>query len=168
MECYVPFWPQTLASIAQIIIAAAVAYVAWQNYKINKDTFYVNKDKIRLDLFDRRYIVFEAFKNFFLAFIGPAKIESKNLSEFINLTSSADFLFGEEIVKYREEVINNSRKLKQIHYRFDRSELNETDRKKFAEEAEKLEEWLAHQNANLGKIFKKYLNFQYFLNNQNR
>jgi len=46
-----------LSPIATLIVGLAVAIIAWQQWR-------VAKDKLRLDLFDRRYKVFEATRTF--------------------------------------------------------------------------------------------------------
>lgn len=143
----------------QIIIAILLAYIAWQNYRINEAGFYINKDKLRLDLFDRRYKIFEAFRALFLDFAINAKVDSTKLSEFIINTTDTEFLFGNEVTLYREEVKDNLFRLRTIHGRLERGVPEDVERGKLAEEAEKLEEWLVSQNDHIKKLFKKYLRF---------
>ncbi|MFA5744641.1 MAG: hypothetical protein WC887_00240 [Candidatus Paceibacterota bacterium] len=143
----------------QIIIAILLAYIAWQNYRINEAGFYINKDKLRLDLFDRRYKVFEGFRSFFTSFSLLADIKSDELSKLIWDTADAEFLFGKEVSEYRQKVIDKCVRLKQLNGKFQRGVMDEKIRAELAQEAADLEEWIANQNEELRKLFRKYLHF---------
>jgi len=145
--------------IVEILIAVLLAYIAWQNYKINNAVFYVNKDTLRLSLFDRRYKIFEAFKNYFLNFLIVAKTDDKKLSEFILNTSEAEFLFGKEVVEYRDNIIDNSVRLRQIYLKLERQDLEKNELKKLAEEVENIEKWFSRQRGRISEVFRKYLHF---------
>ena len=158
---------EAISAIAQILIATSVAYVAWQNYIINKDRFRVDSDQMRLNLYDRRYKVFEGFRSYFLSFVIQAEINMDELQEFMLTTVDTGFLFGEEVVEYRKIVIDNSIKLKQIIAKLERGVGEDQKRAHLAVEAEKLEKWFVSENENekINTLFKKYLHFSNNLSN---
>lgn len=143
----------------QVIIAILLAYIAWQNYRINEAGFYINKDKLRLDLFDRRYKVFEGFRSFFTSFSLLADIKSDELAKLIWNTADAEFLFGKEVSEYRRKVIDKCVRLKLLNSKFQRGVADDKTRAELAQEAADLEEWIANQDEEFQKIFRKYLHF---------
>ncbi len=153
-------WIEIITAFAQIGIAVSVACIAFQSYKVNRAGFYVNKDQLRLNLFDRRYKVFEDTRNFLRDFtILTTEIDSKKFPEFILNTIETEFLFGNEVKDYRQEIINKYVRLKTINSRFERNMPDHKERERLAQEASDLESWLASQDEQLKKIFRKYLHF---------
>lgn len=148
-----------VSTIADILIAASVAYVAYQSYKIEKASFYVNKNQFRLSLFDRRYKVFEAFRSFLQSFSITAKINNASLSEFYLGTIDTEFLFGKEVVSYRENFIKKCNRLKAISHKFKYGITDDQQRTELAQESSDLEEWFVDQNIQIKELFKKYLHF---------
>lgn len=145
-------WIDIVTAAAQILIAASVAYVAFRSY-------YLSKEQHRLTLFEKRYKVFGVIKKFFDDFMISARVDNENLSRFINDTVEIEFLFGNDIVNFKSEIINKSIQLKQNHSRLDRGIQDEQERTRLANESMELEIWLASQNKKAKGIFKKYLYF---------
>src|SRR4051812_29661402 len=86
-----------LAPSATLIVGLSVGFIAWQQWQLAHS-------KLRLDLFDRRYKVFDATR-IFLAVIGrDSRFEESHLFEFDAGTSDAEFLFGSDIVNYLAEI----------------------------------------------------------------
>ena len=65
--------------------------IAWQQWR-------VADNKLRLDLFDRRYKVYDATRKFLAVIIREATFTDSQLFEFYGGTSDAEFLFGADIV----------------------------------------------------------------------
>lgn len=143
----------------QLLITIFLAYIAWGTYKINKVNSSISKDKLRLDLFDRRYKVFEAFRTFLGDFITTARIENANLSKFILNTTDTLFLFEEDITIYKKELQEKAIRHKQVLSMLERGVQDDDKRIKLAEEAEKLEKWFGEQYSKTGEVFRKYLHF---------
>ena len=148
-----------MSEALQILITLLLAYVAWQNYKINDASFYINKDKLRLDLFDRRYKVFDACRNFFLSCGEKGSVVRDKFFKFTLNTSDAQFLFGKEIKSYIEEICDKSVRLMELETKFSKEDLGAVERKILAEEYKTLSKWLATQSDHMSKIFSKYLHF---------
>ena len=83
-------------SIATILLAAVVAGVTWMQWR-------VADNKLRLDLFDRRYQVYEATLRFFFQSVQHSTQIDLYLSVFNEETLKAEFLFDTDVVKYLGE-----------------------------------------------------------------
>lgn len=69
----------------------AVVVIAWQQWR-------VAKNKLRLDLFDRRYKVYDATRTFLIQIAQYNNFEQSELVNFAAGISDAEFLFGADVV----------------------------------------------------------------------
>jgi hypothetical protein len=74
-------------SIATLFLSIAVVVIAWQQWQ-------VANNKLRLDLFDRRYKVYDATRNFLAVILREATFTNSQLFEFYAGTSDAEFLLA--------------------------------------------------------------------------
>ena len=144
----------------QILIAILLAYVAWQNYKINEKGLKIQKDKLRLDLFERRLVVYEACQNFLSSFELAGRVINDELVKFLKDSSNAEFLFGKEISEYVDKIGKKTLRHKQVLRRLEDTTLLVGDkRNQLAIEAEQIEEWIQGQREECRSAFRKYLHF---------
>jgi len=88
---------QILGPIATLLIGCLIGSIAWQQWQ-------VARSKLRLDLFDRRYKVFDATRKFLAVILREARFEGSHLFEFFAGTSDAEFLFDSDIVDYLAQI----------------------------------------------------------------
>jgi len=142
-----------------IIISISLAYIAYQNYLIVKASFFIQKDKLRLDLFDKRYRIFRALQDLLSVFIPTGTFTRKDLNKFTNDSSDAEFLFGKDIKIYVDEINQKVLKLIHLNERLANPVL-ETEKKNSAiKEIAELESWFMNQLTDSKNLFKKYLHF---------
>ncbi len=146
-----------VVALGQVASAVAVVYVARLAYGLDKDNLEVNKSNLKLALFEKRIKVFNAFKALFQAFLIDGRINDIVLQSFISETSDTFFLFKKEIYEYRQIVIDNSIRLKQLDRRLEGADLTSDKRTELANEAEKIERWFSEQFESLNVRFSKYL-----------
>lgn len=79
------------------VIAIVAAYVAWQQMK-------TNRRKLKLDLFDRRYAVFEKIGEFIGSILTSGKVQQGKEFQFLADTRAAGLLFGEDISQFVSEI----------------------------------------------------------------
>jgi hypothetical protein len=79
----------------------SVAVVAWLQW-------WVALNKLRLDLFDRRYKVYDATRKFLAVIFKEATFTDSQLFEFYGGTSDAEFLFDTDVVDYLEQIRNRA------------------------------------------------------------
>jgi len=70
-----------------LVLDISVAIVAWLQW-------WIALNKLRLDLFDRRYKVYDATRTFLAAILREAKFTNSKLFEFYAGTSDAEFLWS--------------------------------------------------------------------------
>jgi hypothetical protein len=150
--------------LATFFLSVAVALVAWAQWR-------VARNKLRLDLFDRRYKVYDATRTFLLLAINNAVTDSAYHS-FRLATSDADFLFEPEVGKYLEEIrrcdnqLRTTRKLLEslesgrnhLHSAQDRQAADE-ELKRRTESQENDLLSLGAQAGEITKVFAPYLGF---------
>jgi hypothetical protein len=78
------------------VIAGVAVYIALQQWR-------TNTHRTKLDLFDRRFRVFEETRKI-LGLIYTSGVNDQQLLDFWTKTAEAEFLFGPEIREYREEI----------------------------------------------------------------
>ena len=71
-------------------VAGTVAYVAWQQWK-------TNDDRLRLELFDRRFAIYDATRQFLLHYLASSSIGDTELRTFWSATRDAEFLFDYDV-----------------------------------------------------------------------
>ncbi len=104
----------SLSLFFQGISAIAVAYIGYQNYKINAQNNIVNnhnyrieRDNLRLALFEKRHTVYRSVKDVMQSYFVNGKLTYDDLSKFNDGTRDVNFLFGDEIKQYIENMRTN-------------------------------------------------------------
>jgi len=82
-----------LSASSGVLIAAAVAYIAYRQYSLAREKF-------KLDMFEKRFAVYKATQRFLTLIFRDGKVDMDKLFEFRRDTQDATFLFGEEIPAY--------------------------------------------------------------------
>ena len=83
----------TLLPIATFFLSVAVGLVAWHQWRIARD-------KLRLDLFEKRYKVYKAAKEFLRLIFRGDPVTEDDVGRFMLGISDAEFLFGKDVVQY--------------------------------------------------------------------
>lgn len=71
----VPYWISILQGLLTPTMAAFGGYIAWQQWK-------TEQNKLRLDLFDRRFLVFQALRDFMSEVRSRGRVSDRSLFEF--------------------------------------------------------------------------------------
>jgi hypothetical protein len=150
-----------MTDIATIIIAVIVAYIGFLQYQTNKRQQLVNEDKLRLDLFDKRFKVFddtrELFQKAYSTVVGP--IDKQAIHEFNIMTIDALFLFDENISEYLELAQIKANRFNSIYTQCKNLPIG-TQRDKLYEEKGEIGEWFVGGHSNLQTLFSSYLSFE--------
>ena len=75
------------------LMALGLLYLAYQQHQ-------TNRNRLRMDLFDRRYKVFEAVKNYVGRIMTKEGITHEIEYQFFDETEHTDFLFDEDLSEY--------------------------------------------------------------------
>ncbi len=145
------------------LVAIAVALIAFRQYHVAKEQKRVAHEKLRLDLFDRRYEVFELTLAMVASMIdGLQSTESirANLkvdSDFHVAIARARFLFGDDVTSYMNEVSRRCSAQQTMQASAaQHGAMRPEDAAPYAENAT----WLSAQiNTGAREVFARYLDF---------
>lgn len=142
------------------IIAVLAVYIAYRQYQ-------TANAKLKLDLYEKRLKIFRDFKAFIWLRITKLEFEESELEDFEVNTNEFIFLFGDEIVKFRNALITKGKNLikkdREIKRRIVEENLHLTDPmelKKLQKERDEISTWLETEHKNIENRFSKYLDFR--------
>jgi len=139
-------------SIATLFLSVAVVVIAWQQW-------FVARNKLRLDLFDRRYKVYEATQKFVDSTNNdPAHVDSY-LNDFNAGTSNAEFLFDADVLNYIKLVRMRAVDMRTARVLYE-TEQDSEERTRNIQKYEADRKWLIEQATAMTKTFAPYLGFQ--------
>lgn len=145
IQQYIPI----LGPVATLIIGCGVVFIAWQQWKLAQN-------KLRLDLFDRRYKVYDSTRKFLAVITSEAKFDNSHLFEFYAGTSDAGFLFGSDVVDYLAQIRKKALKMRTHQKTYEHMPVGE-DRSRNVEAESKELLWISDQLTAMAKIFTPYL-----------
>lgn len=136
-----------------LVIGAIALYIASEQKNINKR-------KLNLDLYDRRYKIYLETRNFILKVLDKkTNISTEVLSDFRTITKEKYFLFGSDIIKYFDELDKNLACLEISDDNYKSTTLGSEESIRFFQEREVFRNWFINGEGNIEKIFLKYLDF---------
>ena len=141
-----------LGPIATLIVGLAVVFIAWQQWK-------VSHAKLRLDLFDRRYKVYEATRKFLAGILSEATFSDSQLFTFYAGTSDAEFLFDSEVVDYLAQIRKRAIDMRLHQKLYVPMGVSEEQRLSHIDKEHEQLLWLTEQITAMTKTFAPYLGF---------
>src|SRR5688572_2839994 len=99
---------QIVAGLLTPFIAIVALYIAVQQHN-------VQRDKLRLDLYEKRLAVFNATMNLLASVESDAVASGAALYRFITETANARFLFGVDMEKYLNHLGSAVRQQRKLH-----------------------------------------------------
>jgi len=134
-----------------LFLSFAVTLIAWQQWR-------VADDKLRLDLFERRYKIYDATMRFVANIVSKATFEDADLVEFYRQTSDAVFFFRSDVVEYLDVIRDRAVKTRSLAHQF--RDLPVGDYRTALVEKESAElMWLSNQLPLIKDVFLPYLSF---------
>jgi len=142
---------QALSALLTPVIAIVTMYIAIQQYRSSGR-------KYRLELFDRRYVVFAAVRDFILAGIRQATVTTDEIFDLNAKTRDAFFLFDDSVEKYVDDLRSKGARLQYIYERLGDMSLGVgEERSQLAEEHAELLNWFSSQFSGSKQAFKKFM-----------
>jgi hypothetical protein len=137
--------------IATLFLSFAVTLIAWQQWR-------VADNKLRLDLFDWRYKVYDTTRKFLAAIVRDATFTDSQLFEFYAGTSDAEFLFDADVVRFWGEIRERAIDMRTHRILFEPLPVGvERSRHVQAQHDQLL--WLGDQITAMTPVFTPYLGF---------
>lgn len=132
-------------------------YIAYQQWKLNRQ-------KLFLDLYDRRLKIYEEVRQILGIVARDARASYDDLLKFRKAVSEADFLFEPEISKYIKEIYQHGVKLCYWNEEcrdFTQAKPDGYDHQKVCDGMHAELNWLTQQFEPAKQKFRKYLNISY-------
>jgi hypothetical protein len=140
-----------LSPLVVPITAGITTYVAYQQWV-------TNRNRLRIELYDRRAAVLRASREFISSIMGPARVDGEALAAFVRGVAEADFLFDRDLVRHLDEIYKKA--VRMLTLQLERQETARgvcAQSSSFAEEYAQLLAWMQSQHSVLNDKFKKYL-----------
>jgi hypothetical protein len=135
-------------------VAIVGAYIAWRQHKNAQD-------KLRLDLFDRRFQVYRGVMDLLASIARDGNISDQDLPNYYKETDQHRFLFKQDLQDYLKEMRQKAIRLRQLNRLID-PDANVPDEKRdpAIEEEGQLLAWFTDQiDGEVAKRFTPYLGF---------
>jgi len=133
------------------LIAATVAWTGYQQHRLAKD-------KLKLDLFEKRFVVYKGVQRFLTHILQEAGFEIDKLYEFRRDTQDAIFLFDDEITEYLRSIDHKALDMRTKAKQYEDMPAGE-ERSRLCEEESKLLKELIDELPFLKDVFAPYLKF---------
>lgn len=158
MECIpeVKLWMDITAKFAPAFVVFIVdffsTYIGWNQYR-------TNRNKLRLDLFEKRLEAYEKLQEYFICVYREGRVEGSVFSILAEARYKSIFFFGNEITEHIDEVWDEARKMGRLHLELygSKSNMNEEERKRMDDEHIKLLQWTLDQQKDSPNRYAKYL-----------
>ena len=146
MEC------QYSLTAITVLIGVFVAFTGWQQYQINKERF-------KLDLFEKRFAVYKGAQVFLTGVLSGAKVEMAKFLEFRAETQDAKFLFDRDVTDFLAGI--DSKALEIWKLREELQDLpKEEERSRLCREQTEATKSLMDNLSKLTDVFGPYLRFR--------
>jgi hypothetical protein len=144
---------QIFSGLLTPVIACIALYIAYQQHRIAKN-------KLKLDLYERRYKVYEDMRKFLIRFNNKPDFVYEELSEISHSLNESKFLFNIEVVEWISNI-----KIKAVDYGFLYAELEKvmTDDGEIVittDDSIKYSKWFSNELDKIEDIFLPYLDFR--------
>ncbi len=89
-----------LSGLLTPTIGLIVAHIAWQQHK-------TNQNRLKIELFDRRFKVYEGISEFLKCVGLTGYIEREGLANFYQTAMAVNFLFKDEVVTFINKMVHD-------------------------------------------------------------
>jgi hypothetical protein len=140
--------------VATFFLSAAIVIITALQWR-------VAHHKLRLDLFGRRYKVYDATRKFLAVISRDTTFSNPDLFEFDAGTSDAQFLFRPDVAEYLSKIRNSALDLRTTHELLKKPHITDDELARLAQKQSDDLSWLRDdQIVAMTKTFAPYLGFQ--------
>jgi hypothetical protein len=150
-DCYSVF--KDFAAPTATIVAATVA--AGLTFLIQYRQWRTAREKLRLDLFEKRYVYFMAARNFLSSIAREADMSYEALREFDIAMVGARFIFDQSVVEYIRKIRKVAFEAKRAE--IDMADLNNPKRADIVQRKFNAILWLHEQLEELERVFSPHI-----------
>jgi hypothetical protein len=151
----------TINALGILIVGLITAFVAYRQYELNKSICRNDTLKIKLQLYEKRFEIYQSIKNYLSIIFRDANIQNNDLFDFLVKTAQAKFLLNKEINNKIEELYKKGVELNYTEGRLKDRNLGIGDeRNELAEKSHDLLIWFEKQIDIVKNQFDKYLKIE--------
>ena len=149
-----PHWTTYLAALLTPTVAVFGLVIAYRQFR-------TARNKLKLDLFDRRYVVYAAVRELFSSIITTGKTSPAQESSYLIGIRGARWLFGAEVRKYLEEevwprIVDLGMYQSQVA-----TPASQEERSEAIKRQAETKKWILSQLNAMDELFAKYLALQH-------
>jgi hypothetical protein len=136
------------------VVAITVAYIGWQQYRINRD-------RARLDLYERRKAIHNAIVEFVSDVLNTGTASNQSLNRFRLQAWEAYFLFDQEVTDRLIELYDKGWKLHDMRAKLgNQSVPADAEHDALAGQQRELLNWFRKQQRAIEERMQKYMRFK--------
>lgn len=141
---------QASAAALSPVIAVVGGWIAWQQVRINRN-------KLKLDRFDKRFAIHEAAMTFAASVVVNGDLSPPALDEFLAKTRGARFLLSKELADYLEELHLNATKFRAVRRALENISITDQQRVDYGDRLTEMTEWFQKQLEVIPEKFAPFL-----------
>jgi hypothetical protein len=134
-------------------IAIIAVYIAYQQLK-------TNRDRVRLNLYDKRFKVFRGLMDLLAHIMREGNVTDEALYKFNADTNEARFIFDKEIPDYLQTIYEKAVDIQTKNSELHEPNPQEEKRAQLAREVAEIKKWMYRQFKVSREMFGKYLKFK--------
>ncbi len=149
-----PHWTNYLSALLTPTIAILGSIIAYRQWR-------TAQNKLKLDLFDRRFRVYEAARDLLASIMTSGMAQDKEVFKFMSATRETKWLFDPEIAEYLDnELYSKAIDLQTLQAELEGVPVGE-ERSKNVKEQYEIKKWFYAQYPVLDEKFSPFLRLQH-------
>lgn len=145
---------QLFAAALAPIIAIFGGYIAWRQHRLQRQ-------RLRLDLYEKRFEVYRAVKTLLHSVISEGRVNVEEILRFRTDIAEAAFFYGDDVNQYLEQLTRNVIQFRRKNERLRANTLPDGEARSDLVDAESaLLGWLTDQHTAAPDVFSPYLAFR--------
>ena len=151
---YLDITAKLIPGFITLVLGSLGTWIAYNQYR-------TNRDKLRLDLFEKRLEAYEQLQRYFSCLEHDGHVGHKAILILNQARYKSLFLFGDDINKHIEEVAEKGREMLKIHQKLYGAKALPVGeyRSEICDKEAELMEWNIDRQENSYKLYAKYLKF---------
>lgn len=149
-----PHWTNYLAALLTPTVAVLGSFIAYRQWR-------TAQSKLKFELFDRRFSVYEASRNLLASIMTSGKAKNEEVLKFLAATREAKWLLNDEVATYLEKVLyQKAIDLQRLQATLEVIPVGE-ERSASVNSQDEINEWFIAQYAVLDEKFSPFLELKH-------
>jgi hypothetical protein len=144
-----PHWTAIASTLLTPVIGIGVGAIAWLQWR-------TNQNKLKLDLFEKRYAVYRSAREFLGIIIRDGVCNHEDVGNFVRSVQDKEFLLSKDLSQYLDEFRTKGMKMAALVGELKRTPVSAA-RSNLVNEIDSLLGWFLEQSSKLGSQFESHL-----------